>query len=73
MVQTLHHHKTASQASTLLQSKAKTVLPVVHESAALHLALITESAAIGPGADQEVVVISDSSCCFAVLLDMVDC
>ncbi|XP_030000363.1 AP2-associated protein kinase 1 isoform X2 [Sphaeramia orbicularis] len=51
--QTLHHHKTASQAPTLLQSKAKTVLPVVHESAALHLTLISESAAIGPGADQE--------------------
>ncbi|GAA6220959.1 AP2-associated protein kinase 1-like isoform X1 [Lates japonicus] len=65
-VQSLHHQQqqqqTASQASTLLQPKAKPVPPVVtlqlqqqivHETAAPHLMPIPESAVIGPAADQE--------------------
>ncbi|GAA6220961.1 AP2-associated protein kinase 1-like isoform X2 [Lates japonicus] len=67
-VQSLHHQQqqqqTASQASTLLQPKAKPVPPVVtlqlqqqivHETAAPHLMPIPESAVIGPAADQEVM------------------
>ncbi|XP_056232070.1 AP2-associated protein kinase 1-like isoform X3 [Seriola aureovittata] len=72
LVQSLHHQpqqqQTASQASTVLQSKAKPVHPVVtlqlqyqqqqqhvaHETAAPHLTPIPESAVIGPAADPEV-------------------
>ncbi|XP_069555893.1 AP2-associated protein kinase 1-like [Brachyistius frenatus] len=71
LVQNLHHqqhqHQTLSQASTLLQSKAKPVPPavslqhqqqhVVHETAAPHLTPIPESAVIGPAADPEVVTV----------------
>ncbi|XP_056232076.1 AP2-associated protein kinase 1-like isoform X8 [Seriola aureovittata] len=71
LVQSLHHQpqqqQTASQASTVLQSKAKPVHPVVtlqlqyqqqqqhvaHETAAPHLTPIPESAVIGPAADPE--------------------
>ncbi|XP_041792523.1 AP2-associated protein kinase 1-like isoform X2 [Chelmon rostratus] len=64
-----HQQPTASQAPTLLQSKAKPVPPVVplqlqhqqlqqhvaavHETTASHLTPIPESAAIGPAADPE--------------------
>ncbi|XP_041792527.1 AP2-associated protein kinase 1-like isoform X6 [Chelmon rostratus] len=67
-----HQQPTASQAPTLLQSKAKPVPPVVplqlqhqqlqqhvaavHETTASHLTPIPESAAIGPAADPEVVM-----------------
>ncbi|KAM9858476.1 AP2-associated protein kinase 1 [Aulostomus maculatus] len=72
LAQSPHHvqqqQQTASQASTLLQSKAKPVYPAValqlqhqqlqhkvHESAAPHLTPIPESAVIGPAADPDVV------------------
>ncbi|XP_070760180.1 AP2-associated protein kinase 1-like [Enoplosus armatus] len=71
LVQSLHQQQqqTASQASSLLQSKAKPVPPgvtlqlqhqqqhvaPVHETAASHLTPIPESAVVGPAADPEVV------------------
>ncbi|XP_044052128.1 AP2-associated protein kinase 1-like isoform X12 [Siniperca chuatsi] len=71
LVQSLHQQQqqqTASQAFTLLQSKAKPVPPVVtlrlqhqqhvapvHETAASHLTPIPESAVVGPAADPEVM------------------
>ncbi|XP_031160907.1 AP2-associated protein kinase 1 isoform X7 [Sander lucioperca] len=66
LVQSLQQQQTASQPSTLLQSKVKPVHPVialqlphqqhvahVHETAASHLTPIPESAAVGPAADPE--------------------
>ncbi|XP_058491588.1 AP2-associated protein kinase 1-like isoform X7 [Solea solea] len=67
LVQSLHHQpmqqQTGSQASALLQSKAKPVPPVltlqyqqqhlVHETAALHLTPIPESEVTGPADDPE--------------------
>ncbi|XP_045890581.1 AP2-associated protein kinase 1-like isoform X12 [Micropterus dolomieu] len=77
LVQSFHHQQqqqqqqqTASQVSSLPQSKAKPVPPVVtlqlqhqqqhhvapvHETAASHLTPIPESAVIGPAADPEVL------------------
>ncbi|XP_078107702.1 AP2-associated protein kinase 1-like isoform X3 [Sander vitreus] len=66
LVQSLQQQQTASQPSTLLQSKVKPVHPVialqlphqqhvahVHETASSHLTPIPESAAVGPAADPE--------------------
>ncbi|XP_078141277.1 AP2-associated protein kinase 1 isoform X5 [Centroberyx gerrardi] len=76
LVQSLHQQQqhSASQASALLQSKAKPVPPVVnlqqqpaspavfiapiHEPAAPHLTPIPESAAVGPAADPEATTAS---------------
>ncbi|KAF7199992.1 AP2-associated protein kinase 1 isoform X5 [Nothobranchius furzeri] len=62
-LQNLHQHQTPSQASTLLNTKAKPVPPVLthhlqqqhvaHETAASHLSPIPECAATGPADDPE--------------------